>query len=66
MNDTPLIYTTKGNLPIDSLEYSHTWEETPDYIKFVETHKLDGEIVKQAAHVYIKHGNELGIEQGAL
>jgi hypothetical protein len=53
MNDSeePLIYTIKGNLPISMLKYSTHWEETPDYVKFVETYTLDGETVKQSAHV---------------
>lgn len=47
-----LIYTTKGNLPISDLEYSTTWEEVPGkYTKLIETYRLDGEIVRQSAHV---------------
>lgn len=59
----PLIYTTLGNVPIDSLEYFHAWEDTPEYTKFIEGYKLDGEIVKQSAHVMMKAGQHLGIEQ---
>lgn len=62
----PLIWTTKGNLPIASLAYSPAWEETPDYVKFTETYTLDGEIVKQAVHVMAKKGLEMVAEQGAL
>jgi len=56
MNDAPLIYTSKGNLPIDSLEYSTAWTEDEDNIYFQETHKLDGEVVKQSCHVRAKVG----------
>ena len=54
--DEPLIYTLKGNLPVGSLEYETRWENAPEYIKLVETYKLDGEIVRESAHVYAKRG----------
>lgn len=60
--DEPLIYTTKGNLPIASLEYSHKWEDEPGYLKFIETYTLDGEVVKQSAHVLMKTGLAIGAE----
>lgn len=61
MNDEPLIYTSKGNLPIASLEYRHSWEfrpskETCEAIHFVEEYFLEGECVKRAAHVYVAKG----------
>lgn len=56
MNDEPLIYTIRGNLPIASLEYRTRWEDAPDYIKLVETYSLDGEVVRESAHVYAKRG----------
>ena len=52
----PLIFTTKGNLPMESLEYSTSWENTDDYIKLTETYRLEGEVVRQSAHVYVKKG----------
>ena len=61
--DEPLIYTSKGNLPITSLEYSHKWEDEETYIKFTETYTLDSEIVKQAVHVIMKTGQQSNIEQ---
>jgi len=59
-NTEPLVYTTKGNLPISSLEYFHAWENEENHMKFIQGYKLDGEIVKQEAHVYLKKG--MGIE----
>lgn len=55
--ETPLIYTSKGNVPIDSLTYQVRWEVEDSYIKFVERH-LDatGEVVKESAHVYDRLG----------
>lgn len=49
--DEPLIYTTKGNVPVASLQYATQWDRTDDYIKFVERYTLDGEVVKESAHV---------------
>lgn len=56
----PLVYTTKGNLPISGLEYFHFWEDSEEYTKFIQGYKLDGEIVKQEAHVRMKKG--MGLE----
>lgn len=52
----PLIYTTKGNLPIASLAYSTVWDVTEDYIKFTETYRLGDEVVRESAHVRTLHG----------
>ena len=56
MPDTPLIYTTHGNLPIDSLQYETRWEQSADYVKLVETYRLDGEVVRESAHVLALKG----------
>ena len=64
--DTPLIWTSKGNLPIDSLDYSYAWDDTDTYIKFSEIYKLDGEVVKESAHVRMKFGVETNSEQGVI
>jgi hypothetical protein len=52
----PLIWTTKGNLPVSSLKYETEWDVADTYIKFVERYLLDGEVVKEGAHVYCKQG----------
>lgn len=52
VDEIPMIWTARGNLPIASLEYSTEWIEVPgSYTKLIETYKLDGEIVRQSAHV---------------
>jgi len=53
-NDEPLIWTSKGNLPISALTYQTAWDVQPSYIKFVERY-LDatGEVVKESAHVSV-------------
>lgn len=56
MADIPLIWTTKGNVPVDSLRYRHQWIDTADETTFVEEY-LDGEeIVKRNVHVFLKKG----------
>lgn len=53
----PLIYTTKGNVPIASLTYSTDWDVQDAYIKFTERYKdASGEVVKESAHVYDRKG----------
>ena len=56
MSEEPLIHTSHGNLPVASLQYATRWEDAPDYIKFVEVYRLDGEVVRESAHVYAKRG----------
>lgn len=64
--DEPLIYTIKGNLPIDSLEYSTDWEVTDDYTRFKEIYKLNGEVVRESSHVRMNKGLEIFPEQAQL
>lgn len=54
--DEPLIWTIKGNLPISSLKYRHSWTDTPDEVTFAEEYLLEDEVVKRSVHVYLKHG----------
>jgi len=53
MTDEPLIYTSKGNLPIASLKLEAHWDIQPSYVKLIERY-LDetGEVVRESAHVY--------------
>jgi hypothetical protein len=50
-SETRLIWTINGNMDLDSLEHSVAWEDTPDYVKFIETYLHNGVVVKQSAHV---------------
>ena len=65
MNE-PLIYTSKGNLPIDDLRYETEWTVNDDYIKFVERHYLGDEVVKESAHVYDRKGVSLQLTAASL
>ncbi len=62
----PLIYTIKGNLPIASLQYATRWERTDDYVKLVETYRLDGEVVRESAHVLTSKALDMTPEQAVI
>lgn len=61
--DEPLIFTSKGNLPVASLKYTHKWDEDDVAITFIEEYRLDGEVVKRSAHSRLKQGLEALIEK---
>lgn len=52
----PLIYTTKGNLPVAALTHAVEWRVTPEQIIFIESYLLGDEVVKQSSHVHILTG----------
>lgn len=47
----PMIHTSNGNLPVDSLVYQTKWMCDEHNIKFIETYLLDDEVVRQSEHV---------------
>lgn len=54
IQEIPLIYTTKGNIPVVDLVMETEWQETDENTVFIERYLLDGEIVKQSIHVRAK------------
>ena len=52
----PLIFTTKGNLPLADLRQEVTWNVSDDKIIFTESYFLGDECVKRSAHVKILTG----------
>ena len=56
MNDEPLIHTSAGNVPVSSLTYATSWEDTAAAVVFVEEYRLAGEIVKRSVHALSKTG----------
>ncbi|CAB4126887.1 hypothetical protein UFOVP84_31 [uncultured Caudovirales phage] len=58
LNDVPLIFTSKGNLPVDALRYENSWIVQESYIIFNEKWLLDDELVKSNSHCYTQ--NPLG------
>jgi hypothetical protein len=64
---TPLIYTSKGNIPIAGLQRFVKWEHTDHYHKFVEVYMThDGEVVKESAAVEAIPGLPIGTQQASL
>ncbi len=60
MNDEiPLIWTSKGNLPIADLECKRSWSVNKDEIVFVEEYFLGEECVKRGAHIHKLEGTPL-------
>lgn len=59
----PLIFTSKGNVPVASLTYQTGWVVNDDFIKFSERYlDASGEVVKESAHVYDRRGfNAAGV-----
>ena len=53
----PLIFTSKGNVPLSTLTLETEWDLQETYVKFVERYRDEtGEVVKESAHVYSKLG----------
>lgn len=73
-NDIPLIHTTRGDVPADSLTFTPIWEFDADpatgilsETRFIEEYRAaDGEIVKRSVHAYKPNGARAGIDQGAF
>jgi hypothetical protein len=66
MADEPLIWTTKGNLPVSQLRYETAWQDSPDCVVFRETYYLGDEVVKQSVHVLKRQGQAAQSEQATL
>ena len=57
MMDAPLMYTSRGNVPIDSLRYEHEWVVNDEIIVLHERWFADdGELVKNNFHGYAVKG----------
>jgi hypothetical protein len=66
--ETPLIWTSKGNVPVDSLKYENNWQITDEVIVFAEAWRDDtGAIVKNNVQMYAIKGLPLfGAEQAQM
>lgn len=56
MSEKPLIYTVKGNLPVEDLRYHHEWQEDDSAITLVEEYYLGDELVRRNVHARLKKG----------
>jgi hypothetical protein len=55
--EEPLIWTTKGNIPVSSLKYEAKWVVAQgDFVKLVEEYRLNDEVVRSNAHVLSLRG----------
>lgn len=64
MNDEkPLIWTSKGNVPIEDLVYTYHWLESAEGTTFIEEYHLNGELVKSNSNSFLKKGIDLFPEQ---
>lgn len=62
----PLIWTTKGNLPVSTLRYETGWHVDEKQIIFRERYFLGEELVKENVHAMLRNGNESAGEQAKL
>lgn len=56
MGDMPLIWTTKGNLPVATLTHQVEWRCSQNNIIFIERYLLAGELVKESTHIHVLEG----------
>jgi len=54
--DVPLIWTSKGNLPMASLKQEVVWTDNVDETICASELWLDGECVRREVHVYKRQG----------
>lgn len=52
----PLIWTTKGNIPLAGLRHEAEWRVSPEQVVFIERYWLGDEVVKESTHVKILIG----------
>ena len=53
----PLIYTSKGNVPVDSLTYKKDWKVDENFVTFREFwYDADGNLVKNNVHMFALQG----------
>lgn len=55
MNE-PLIWTTKGNLPVASLRYEVSWHMLKDQVQFNERYFQGDELVRENSHIKLLDG----------
>lgn len=64
--EIPLIWTSKGNLPVTDLEERVVWTDNPDETILAHEHWLGDECVKRSVHVYKRTGVETLSQIGAM
>jgi hypothetical protein len=64
--DEPLIYTTRGNVPLSSLRHVPGWQVNADEIVFYEEYYAGDELVRRDAHVLKLRGDAAVPQQASL
>lgn len=55
--DEPLIFTSRGNVPLSSVKEVVLWQDLPQAtLCVIEHHAEDGEIIKRSVHALAKQG----------
>lgn len=50
----PLIWTSRGNLPVSSLKYIPSWTLKDRTLQFCQEYRAaDGEVVRRDVHLYV-------------
>jgi hypothetical protein len=67
MQETPLIWTSKGNVPVDSLRYEHQWIDNADETTLVECwFDASNEVVKKNVHMFGRKPLSFSAAQAAV
>jgi hypothetical protein len=61
-----LIFTTKGNVPLSTLEVTDHYEWNDNSRVHATEWRLNGELVRRDVNVNILRGLELGVAQGSV
>lgn len=56
MSEIPLIFTTKGNIPVSELKQDVEWRFNAGCIVFIERYFLGDEMVKESSHAKLLSG----------
>lgn len=62
----PVIWTSKGNVNVDTLEKYLQWSRHDDTVKVRIVYKLDGEVVREDAYGWVIDGLSTLAEQAVL
>jgi hypothetical protein len=62
----PLIWTTKGNLPVSDLRRETEWRVSEKVFVFIERYYLGDELVKESSHVKLLDGAEMNAGVGKI
>ncbi len=65
-SNKPMMWTTLGNVNVDTLEHFVEWQKNGDAVVFIQVAKYNGEEVRRDVNTYIINGLSSITEQQAL